>query len=81
MTVTRDVSQTSSQSEGLSRGGGEETESRIHKQFIEWVSAHEEQVQEIICHSKQFSGEPFCGAEHVSTGEDKSLWRGSANFL
>jgi hypothetical protein len=81
MTVTRDVSQMSGQGEGLSRGGGEETESRIHKQFIEWVSAHEEQVQEIICHSRQFSNEPFCGAEHVSRGEDTSLWRGSAQFL
>jgi hypothetical protein len=81
MTVTRNVSQTSGQAEGLSRCGGEETESRIHKQFIEWVSAHEEQVQEIICHSKQFSGEPFCGAEHVSRGEETSFWRGSAHFL
>ena len=52
------VSKGSGVSEGLAKGRGEKesapTESRVHEQFIKWISGHEDQVQQILCHSSEF---------------------------
>jgi hypothetical protein len=49
------VSKESGASEGLAKGRGEKesapTESRVHEQFIKWISADEDHVQQILCHS------------------------------
>ncbi len=76
MAVVSDFPQMSGEGEGRARG--EQTERRIHDQFIEWVSSHEEQVHEILCHSREFRKEPFCGEVNVGRGEDSFLWRGAA---
>jgi hypothetical protein len=76
------VSKESGASEGLAKGRGEKesapTESRVHEQFIKWISAHEEQVQQILCHSNEFKRESFCGEVDVSRDEGSFLWRGAA---
>jgi len=76
------VTKESAASGELPKGRGEEqsapTESRGHEQFIKWVSAHEDQVQQILCHSNEFKRESFCGEVDVSRDEGSFLWRGAA---
>jgi hypothetical protein len=76
------VSKESGAGGGILKGRGEEefapTESRVHEQFIKWISAHEQQVQQILCHSNEFKRESFCGEVDVGRGEDTFLWRGAA---
>jgi hypothetical protein len=77
-----DVSKESGAIGGLPKSRGEEesapTEGRVHEQFIKWISAHEEQVQQILCHSNEFKRESFCGEVDVSRDEGSFLWRGAA---
>jgi len=82
MSVIGNVSNESGESEGLAKGRGEEesapTERQVHEQFIKWISAHEEQVQQILCHSSEFHRESFCGEVDVRRDEGTFLWRGAA---
>lgn len=49
-----------------------------HDDFIKWISAHEEQVRDILCRSSQFTGESFCAGRRGSEYERTFLWRGGA---
>jgi hypothetical protein len=49
-----------------------------HEEFVKWVDAHEERVRKIICNSRQFAGEQFCGLDYRSDFERTFLWAGSA---
>jgi hypothetical protein len=65
MTEVKDFYGLSSESEGriYQRGDDDLTpfEQRSREDFAKWVSAHEEQLQRLICNSKEFRGERFCG--------------------
>jgi len=80
MSVTEEYTEMSGQGEGSSSGGSEEERSFIRSEeqddFIKWVSAHEEQVQNVLCGSKEFGGESFCGGRHVRGIMDSVFSRG-----
>jgi hypothetical protein len=67
--------------EGLIYQGTEDStsmERKRHEEFVKWVDAHEEQVRKIICNSRQFAGEQFCGLDYRTDFERTFLWAASA---
>ena len=45
---------------------------------MKWVSAHEEDVKEILCTSGTFSRESFCGLRHRTQLAGTFSWGGVA---
>jgi hypothetical protein len=84
MPVIGNVSKQSGESEEVAKGRGEEesapTESQVQEQFIKCISAHEEQVQKLLRHSRKFIRESICGQVDVSRDEGSFLWRGAAPY-
>jgi hypothetical protein len=84
MPVRGKVSNESGESEELAKGRGEEesapTEIQVQEQFIKWISAHEEQVQQFLRHSNEFNRKSFCGEVDVSRDEGSVLRRGAAPY-
>ena len=53
-------------------------ESKAHDDFIKWITAHEDQVRQILCSTRNFAEQSFCGERHPKMYEDSFLWRGAA---
>jgi hypothetical protein len=80
MTEVKDFYGLSNESEGRIYQGSDDDptsfEQRSRKDFSKWVSAHEEQVQRLICNSQEFGGERFCGEFSGGPFEEAFYWQG-----
>jgi hypothetical protein len=45
----------------------------VHDDFIKWISAHEDQVRQILCSTRNFTEESFCGDRPKKMYEDSFL--------
>jgi hypothetical protein len=53
-------------------------ESKVHDDFIKFITVHEDQVRQILCSTRNFTEESFCGDRPKKMYEDSFLWRGVA---